>query len=185
MPRITRRRSTPTGRKAPPWASTARRGDHRNAAHRRRPALRAIQGRDRRCPRPEVAPRRQHARAMTNGIALHLTGHTIRLKWHRLRRERGDPVFTAKRLNGDWRSAPRWRSISACTPAAASSSSTKTCWSVRRPAAGQSRAPPPASCARCGIAAMTAGRPATQFYLEDLAALVRRHPPTQARLSST
>jgi glycerophosphoryl diester phosphodiesterase len=35
---------------------------------------------------------------MADGVALHLPGHTIRLKWHRLRRVLGDPVFTAKRL---------------------------------------------------------------------------------------
>lgn len=35
---------------------------------------------------------------MADGVALRLPGHTIRLKWHRLRRELGDPVFTAKRL---------------------------------------------------------------------------------------
>src|ERR1700730_13175490 len=35
---------------------------------------------------------------MADGVALRLPGHTIRLKWHRLRRVLGDPVFTAKRL---------------------------------------------------------------------------------------
>jgi glycerophosphoryl diester phosphodiesterase len=35
---------------------------------------------------------------MADGVALRLPGHTIRLKWHRLRRELSDPVFTTKRL---------------------------------------------------------------------------------------
>jgi glycerophosphoryl diester phosphodiesterase len=35
---------------------------------------------------------------MTDGLALRLCGHTIRLKWHRLRRELGDPIFTVPRL---------------------------------------------------------------------------------------
>jgi glycerophosphoryl diester phosphodiesterase len=35
---------------------------------------------------------------MADGLALRLPGHTIRLKWHRLRRELGDPVFTLRRL---------------------------------------------------------------------------------------
>jgi glycerophosphoryl diester phosphodiesterase len=35
---------------------------------------------------------------MADGVALRLAGHDIRLKWHRLRRQRTDPVFTGKRL---------------------------------------------------------------------------------------
>lgn len=33
-----------------------------------------------------------------DGLRLSLPGHVVRLKWHRLRRELGDPAFTARRL---------------------------------------------------------------------------------------
>jgi glycerophosphoryl diester phosphodiesterase len=35
---------------------------------------------------------------MADGVSLHLPGHRIALKWHRLSRRRADPVFTGKRL---------------------------------------------------------------------------------------
>jgi len=35
---------------------------------------------------------------MADGLALYLRGHTVRLKWHRLRRKLGDPVFSFPRL---------------------------------------------------------------------------------------
>ena len=35
---------------------------------------------------------------MADGVALQLPGHSVRLKWHRLRRQRSDPVFTGARL---------------------------------------------------------------------------------------
>ena len=41
---------------------------------------------------------RGHPSSMAEGVALHCSGHDIRLKWHRLRRRRSDPIFTGKRL---------------------------------------------------------------------------------------
>ena len=35
---------------------------------------------------------------MADGVSLRLPGHEVRLKWHRLRRQQSDPVFTGRRL---------------------------------------------------------------------------------------
>lgn len=43
-------------------------------------------------------PTRSGWSAVADGVALQSGGHRVRLKWHRLKRERSDPVFTGARL---------------------------------------------------------------------------------------
>lgn len=120
---------------------------------------------------------------MADGIALHHAGHTVRLKWHRLRRERGDPVFTAKRLAEGLQLGASLE-VDLCLHAEGGFAvlheemleheTTGT-----GPVAGAS-----AGALRRLLIRGNDGMPTDSpvLLLEDLAALVRRHLPTRALL---